>query len=395
MPGKGIAGGVGRAVGIEGPPEDLRHLVSRPTALITGCEPGDHRGMRQPADTVAGAVAEKAHVLAEHAQYLIATAARAPSVHNTQPWRFRVGQRAVELWCDPGRKLHTDPIGREMLISCGAALFGLRLAVRSLGYQPVVERLPDPSQPRLLACVSAGATLPMSTLESQMLAAVPHRHTHRGAFAGGALPAGLLPGLQTDALTEGATLAVVNEGLAYERLAAIVVTAARRGDLDPVAQAEIRKWTRENSSTGRDGIPATALTAGPPARIPHGQLRQRDFDLGRGLARLPADADAGAEQAEAGRPKGAPPARTAILLTSGDRRTDWLRAGQALQRLLLHAASKWVFASLHTQPLEDPVTRALIRDRLSLPGQPQMLLQFGPAASAASTPRRPPGELTS
>jgi hypothetical protein len=371
---------------------DLRHPVSRPTPLSIGRELDDHRGMSQPADTVAGTVAEKAHVLAEHAQYLIATAARAPSVHNTQPWRFRVGRRAVELWCDPGRKLHTDPIGREMLISCGAALFGLRLAVRSLGCQPVVERLPDLSQPRLLARVSVGATAPMSALERQMLAAVPHRHTHRGAFAGGALPAGLLPGLQNDALTEGATLAVVNEGLAYERLAAIVVTAARRGDLDPVAQAEIRKWTREDSSTARDGVPATALTAGPQARVPHGQLRQRDFDLDRGLARLPADADA--DEAGAGRQKGTPPAATAILLTSGDRRTDWLRAGQALQRLLLHAASKWVFASLHTQPLEDPVTRALIRDRLDLPGQPQMLLQFGPAVSAASTPRRPPGELT-
>jgi hypothetical protein len=349
--------------------------------------------MSQPADTVAGTVAGKAHVLAEHAQYLIATAARAPSVHNTQPWRFLVGERAVELWCDPGRKLRTDPIGREMVISCGAALFGLRLAVRSLGYQPVVERLPDPSQPRLLARVSVGTTAPMSAFERQMLAAVPHRHTHRGAFAGGALPTGLLPGLQNDALTEGSTLAVVNEDLAYERLAAIVVTAGRRGDLDPVAQAEIRKWTRENSSTARDGVPATALTAGPPDRVPHGQLRQRDFDLGRGLARLPEAAEA--DQATARLPKGAPPAATAILMTSGDRRTDWLRAGQALQRLLLHAASKWVFASLHTQPLEDPVTRALIRDRLGLPGQAQILLQFGPGLTAASTPRRPPSELTS
>jgi hypothetical protein len=350
--------------------------------------------MSQPPDIVAGTVAEKAHVLAEHAQYLIATAARAPSVHNTQPWRFRVDQRAVELWCDPGRKLHTDPIGREMVISCGAALFGLRLAVRSLGYQPVVERIPDPSQLRLLARVSVGATAPMTAFERQMLAAVPHRHTHRGAFAGGALPAGLLPGLQHDALAEGATLAVVEEGLAYERLAAIVETAARRGDVDPVARAEIRKWTREDSSTARDGVPATALTAGPSARAPHGRLRQRDFDAGRGLARLPADADADADQAGAERQKGAPVV-TAILLTSGDRRTDWLRAGQALQRLLLHAASAWVFASLHTQPLEDPVTRALIRDHLGLPGQPQMLLQLGRAATAASTPRRPPGELTS
>ena len=83
-----------------------------------------------------------------------------------------------------------------------------------------------------------------------------------------------------------------------------------------------------------------------------------------------------------------------MLLTAGDRRADWLRAGQALQRLLLHAAADWVFASLHTQPLENPVTRTLIRHQLALPGNPQMLLQFGSAVSAASTARRPPGEVT-
>ena len=87
---------------------------------------------------------------AAQADYLIATAARAPSVHNTQPWRFRVGECAIELYADPKRKLHVDPIGREMLISCGAALFGLRLGIRSLGYLPVVELLPEPSRLRLL-----------------------------------------------------------------------------------------------------------------------------------------------------------------------------------------------------------------------------------------------------
>ncbi len=79
---------------------------------------------------------------ADQVDYLLATAARAPSVHNTQPWRFRVGQYEIELFADQRRKLRVDPAGREMLISCGAALFGLRLAVRSLGYLPVVELLP-------------------------------------------------------------------------------------------------------------------------------------------------------------------------------------------------------------------------------------------------------------
>ena len=81
-----------------------------------------------------------------------------------------------------------------------------------------------------------------------------------------------------------------------------------------------------------------------------------------------------------------------MLLTPGDRRADWLRAGQALYRMLLHAASQRVFASLYTQPLEDAAARDLIRSQLALPGRPQMLLQLGPATTTSPTARRPPGE---
>jgi hypothetical protein len=334
--------------------------------------------MVDSSDSVTGSTAGKAQVLAGHARFLIAAAARAPSVHNTQPWRFRISPGAVELWSDPRRKLQTtDPSGREMLISCGAALFGLRLAVRSLGYLPVTELLPDPARLRLLARVRTGAAAPPNGLERKMLDAVPNRHTHRGPFEPGPLPRGLLAGLQHDALAEGATLVLVTGGLAYDRLERITAAAARRGDLSPRARAEIRRWTRTAADMARDGIPATALASSigrPPGRLP-----QRDFDLGRGIASLPSG--------------GAPPSATAVLLTPGDRRADWLRAGQALYRLLLHAASQQVFASLHTQPLEDTVTRRLISSQLALPGHPQMLLQLGPVTTASPTARRPPGEV--
>src|SRR5262249_53957045 len=114
---------------------------------------------------------------ADQRDYLIATAARAPSVHNSQPWRFRVGEHAIELYAAPSRKLRVDPLGREMIISCGAALFGLRLVVRSLGYLPVVKLFPDPARLRLLARVGLGAAEPMTGRERQMLEALPHRHT--------------------------------------------------------------------------------------------------------------------------------------------------------------------------------------------------------------------------
>jgi len=314
---------------------------------------------------------------ADQRDYLIATAARAPSVHNTQPWRFGVGQYAIEMYADRRRKLRVDPIGREMLISCGAALFGLRLAVRSLGYLPVVELLPDPARLGLLARVRIGAAEPMTARERQMLEALPRRHTHRGPFAPGPLPAGLLAGLQHDVLAEGGTLALVDPALAYQQLADIVDAAGRRQDLDPLAQAEVRRWSRDTADPARDGVPAHAFPA-EAGRQP-GRLPQRDFDLGRGLGLLATG--------------GPPPAATAVLLTPGDGRADWLRAGQALHRLLAHAASKWVFASLYTQPLEAAAIRALIRDRLALPGAPQMLLQLGLAHTTHATARRPSADL--
>ena len=317
-------------------------------------------------------------VPAEQVDFLLATASRAPSVHNTQPWRFRVGEFAIELYADPRRKLRADPLGREMLISCGAALFGLRLAVRSLGYQPVVDLLPDPAKLQLLARMKLCAGRPMTARERQMLEALPHRHTHRGPFDPGPLPAGLVAGLQHDALAEGAMLAPVDPGIAYQQLADIAGAAGRRQNLDPVDRADTRQWSRGAADSARDGVPAHSF----PASAGHqrGRLPQRDFDLGRGLGLLPAG--------------GPPPAVTAVLLTPGDGRADWLRAGQALHRLLAHAASKWVFASLYTQPLEAAAIRALIQHRLALPGAPQMLLQLGLARTTRSTARRPPAELT-
>jgi hypothetical protein len=315
---------------------------------------------------------------AGQAGYLIATAARAPSVNNTQPWRFRAGEHSIELYADPDRKLHTDPAGRQMLISCGAALFGLRLAVRSLDYQPIVELLPDPGRLRLLARVRLGTTAPMNSRERQLLEALPHRHTHRGPFAPGPLPTGLTAGLQHDALAEGTTLVLLDQTIAYQKLADITTAVSRRQNLDPAAREETRRWSRDPGNRAYDGVPAHAFPASTSPQA--GQLPQRDFDLGRGLGLLPSG--------------GPPPAATAVLITPGDSRSDWLHAGQALHRLLAHAAANWVFASLHTQPLEASAIRTLIRDRLALPGPPQILLQLGRAHTTHATARRPPADLT-
>ena len=211
-----------------------------------------------------------------------------------------------------------------------------------------------------------------------MLQAVPHRHTHRGPFEPGSPPGGLLTRLRDDVTAEGATLIVVEDRTRHRRSwRRSSPHWSARQDTDPVARAETRRWTREAGSEARDGVPAHAFPAAP-GREP-GRLPERDFDLGRGWGLLPS---------------GGPAAPvTAVLVTPGDDEEDWLRAGQALQRLLLRAASQWVFASLQTQPLQAPATRALIQDGLALPGPAQMLLQLGVARTTHPTGRLPAAEL--
>jgi hypothetical protein len=316
-------------------------------------------------------------ILARQAHYLVGMACRAPSLHNTQPWRFTVSGDQIELHADVSRQLRLDRDGREMIISCGAALYGLRLAVRSLGYLPAVELLPASAGHRPLARVWMGPPAPTTADERKMLTAVPHRHTHRGPFEPGPLPAGLFERMQEDARAEGATLSGIDPGPAREELMALVAAADSRQDRDPRSRADTWWWSRDVTSPARDGVPAHAFPA-EPGRKP-GQLPQRDFDLGRGIGLLSAD--------------GGAPVVTAVLVTSGDGQEDWLHAGQALYRLLLHAASLWVFAALNTQPLEDVLTRTLIRDRLALSGAPQMLLALGISRTAHATARRPPADL--
>jgi len=328
----------------------------------------------------AATAAQPRRIPARTVSEMLATASRAPSVHNTQPWRFAVSPHAIDLYADTDRKLSQDRDGREMLISCGAALFGLRLAVRGLGHLPTVTLFSERSNPWLLARVALGPAAPVTEAERRMLAALPHRHTHRGAFDPGPIPAGLLPGLQHDALAEGATLGLVETVGSYRKLADLAAEAARMQVHSAGARAEIQRWSRPPGSPARDGVPAAAF--GPTAPAGPGRLAHRDFDLGRHDGLLPPP-----------RPGEPPPVATAVLVTAGDSRLDWLRAGQALHRVLAHASTVWVAASLHSGPLEIPVIRNLIRTQLVLPGTPQMLLQFGPAHTSLASPRRPVPEF--
>lgn len=309
--------------------------------------------------------------------YLVTTAARAPSVHNTQPWKFRFCGRSIELYADPSRLLrHQDPAGRELMISCGAALFGLRLACRKLSFVMDVQLLPDPARPWLAARLEPVGFAALTPQERELLAAVPHRHTHRGPFSPGELPLRLLLALGVDVAAEGARLVGIEDAAQLAALRDLIRAAAADQRSSARVRAELRRWVLPDDSVRKDGVPASArLESGRPA-VEVGRLPIRDFGL------------PGAELRG-----GAPPSATLVLTTAGDTPADWLRAGQALQRLLLHAASRWVFARMQSQSLEVARYRAQVREQLGLPGNPQMILELGRANIAAATARRPQAEL--
>jgi hypothetical protein len=111
-------------------------------------------------------------------------ALRAPSVHNTQPWRWRFRAGGVDLYADRGRHLAaTDPDGRDLLLSCGAALHHLRVALAAGGLAVAVERTPDPEDADHLATVTITAG-PPDPADAALFREIPRRRTDRRRATG-------------------------------------------------------------------------------------------------------------------------------------------------------------------------------------------------------------------
>ncbi|WP_060948702.1 nitroreductase family protein [Streptomyces hygroscopicus] len=355
---------------------------------------------------------------------LISAAVAAPSMHNTQPWRYRLNPDtvALEVRAAPERGLrYADPMGRGLSVSAGAAVFNLRVAVAHFGWEPVVRLLPHRSQPDLLATVGLGASPrdgagtqadphpgsydgpydaphvapgsydgpydgprpgpydglhdgprpgPQRGLYDGLYDAIWRRHSSRAPFSGRRLPARVLCELTEAARANGATLRLAAPG-ETSRLLRLTAEAERRTCGDPRRRAESRDWVRD---TGPYGIPPAAL--GP--RDATGRLPMRDY-LGQGPD---------------GRRDGHPSAAVfesrpaiAVLSTAQDRRTDWLRAGQALEHVLLLATSYGVRASLLHQALEWSDLRWSLSDAHRTPGHVQMLIRLGYGPMGPATPR--------
>jgi hypothetical protein len=311
------------------------------------------------------------------AHSLVDAAVWAPSVYDSQPWWFATRGSTVTVHADADRRLDVaDPDGREMFISCGAALYTLRLAVRNMGRMPQVRLLSDPRRPGLIADVGLGPAVPVTAEERQMYAQVRRRHTHRGGFRPGGLPIGLLQTLRTHAYSEHACLRVVADPRTRIALAALTEAAEQVQRRNPAYVAEVARWAAADQR---------AMTGAREETWPRESAHVDTDFAGCDFARGQGWGQAGSEPGDA-------TGVVAIVLTDGDERGDWLCAGQALQRILLSAADYEVSAAFHGQALEVPELREFIRNRFCDGAHPQMIMRLGVAHADAA--RRSVTELT-
>lgn len=316
-----------------------------------------------------------------HALETAVEAARwAPSVHNTQPWSFAVTGAEISLRADTDRKLRvSDEGGRELLISCGAALFTMRTALRRAGFEPVVRLLPDPDRPALLATVRPGAPIEPDERTRLLSAEIERRRTHRAGFTGLPVPDRLIEALVKDAAGEGATLTPVRSPQAVEVLASLTRAAQGVQAADRRFSLEVIRWARPPGSSRRDGVPAEGYPREPVRTDP--RFAQRDYAWRH---------DWGSEGDQSTQTS---TGVVALLTTSGDGRQDWIASGQALQHVLLHASAYGVSAAFHTQVLELPHLRAFLRQELCSGEAPQMIMRLGITFEDKDSVRRPLSDL--
>lgn len=293
----------------------------------------------------------------------------APSVHNTQPWKLRVGSDGLSLSADRSRQLPVlDPTARQLLISCGCAVLNARVSLAGDGFRAEVIRTAGQDPLVTLRIVDGPADVGLAALDN----VIELRQTNRRQFTDPAVPEQILNELEAVVAAEDAWLFVVRDP--DQRLA--VATLSQYADdienLNPAYRAELRAWTSDDPLR-RDGV--------PPIAVPHvdgsaqDEVPIRDFDT-RGVGGLPAATRSSKQQC------------LVLLGTDSDTEAAWLRAGEALERMLLEITRHGYTASPLTQVTEVPSARAQLRGELGLLGYPHVLIRIGRAPKTPASRRR-------
>jgi nitroreductase len=304
----------------------------------------------------------------------VALASRAPSLHNSQPWRWIKQGEWLDLFGDPDRILPaTDAFGRQLIISCGVALNHLQAAFAAAGWTTAVQRIPNPNNPKHLARVSFRPSPNISEPELERAAAITRRRTDR-------LPFGEPKGWETFELVLRNILAAYETDLTVlpadtrPALAQASELTAGLRRYDSMYQAELQWWSGHSGLA--DGVPREALVS---------RSEGERVDLGR---RFPA-----LDTIERRNEITEDHATIVVLTTTSERPKELLMCGEALSALLLEAT----IAGLATCPLthmtEIAQSRAVVRKLLNGRGIPQVIVRLGVAPEIADQPpatsRRP------
>ncbi len=305
-------------------------------------------------------------------------AALAPSVHNTQPWQWRAVDDAIEVRADRSRQLaYLDPTGRQLHVSCGAAIEFGYLAARSVGRECDVRLQPDGADGELLAVLELGEVRPPTPTEQRLAEAIAVRYTDRGPYSDRPVPEGLVEDLRRRAAELEVWVRTFERPDDRRALITVLSDAEQEEARDSRYAAELAQWV---GPTGDVGVPAEAVAGRWPSdRV--SQVPLRDFT---GRAEHPS--------AE-GRGDDPPPTveRDLLLLfgTASDDPGAWLSAGRALGWALLRAAAVGVSAQPLGPAIDLPAARERLRHELGLVGNPQFVVRMGYGADRPRTRRRP------
>ncbi|MBF2064845.1 MAG: nitroreductase [Calothrix sp. C42_A2020_038] len=321
----------------------------------------------------------------EKLKFVLNYAILAPSSHNTQPWRFKIESGKIYYYADRTRSLPVaDPDGRELIISCGAALFNLRIALHHFGYASEIKTFPDSTNPDLLACIELGHPIQETTDEKLLFQAIKARHTNRHDYQNWDVPETLLKWLQKDAISEGATLQIIKGDIARSNVAELVAQGDHLQMADPNFRNELAAWIRPSTSKSQDGLPIYT----------HGIDEHFEFATPL-FAFVLRTLDMGNSVAERSRKLLECSPVIVVLNTKFDTSANWLAVGQALQRVLLRAQTVKLFASFLNQPIQIPQLRSQLSKLLGDKGYPQIMLRLGFGQEAKPTPRRTVDEVMS
>ncbi len=327
---------------------------------------------------------------AQRLRALLRYAVLAPSNHNAQPWKVRIDDNVLELFPDRSRSTPVvDPDDRQLAISCGAFLFHLRVAARHFGWDTKITLLPRMEPPPVLQLGVDRAVARVVFFDQEefdqhserLFQAIPARRTWRLRFADAVVDDVAVARLCSAVAVEGAHLKIVTDQRRRRALASMVANADEAQWSDGAFRQELAAWCHPGGGDRRDGLPGQSLGQGDIVSFV-APLIVRTFDLGASRA-------AHDEELARGSPL------LAVIVTDGDGEVDWLTAGQALDRLLLTAASEGLAASFLNQCIEVPVLRRCVADLLGTTGAPQILLRIGrpQGRTPMPTPRRPVEEF--